>query len=531
MKNIVIILGVLLLSSCSEEFLNADIAVNRPIESFYKTPEEIEGALFDAYNVLQREQYVKPRFIFGDMASDNSLKGGSSIADYADVEEIVEFRPLASNGVVNDLWVNAYASITKANVIIDKITNGTNFENNQNLKEWYLAEAKFLRAFGYWYVVRVFGEAPLLTEGITDYTEIDPKKLVKKPTAEIWALIEQDLTDAIAHLPTKSTLAEKNGLGRATKGAAQAMLANGLMFQNKYNEAVVVLKDLIDSGEYSLLNDFGALWRPEGEFGSENIFEINYLASDSGWGEDCEGSIRNVYQMSRDDWGWGFNQPTQDLVNAFETGDPRIIYTINWPGDEYQEGIPQKNSQNNVYGYSSRKAFLLPTERPGSASCGGQNEVIFRLGDIYLLYAEALVKSGGNSATALSYVNKVRERANTTPKTDPERLVQAYTVSPNVLPMLTYSTDDQLFRDILHERRVELAMEGHRWWDLIRNSDTDYVAEYYQKWGIEKGYADDGDLKGRFYKEWISKVNKPVWPIPQSEIDASQGNLKQTDGY
>lgn len=100
MKKIIIMLGVLFLASCSEDFLDAEIPVDRPIESFYKTPEEIKGAMFDAYNVLQREQYVKPRFIFGDIVSDNSLKGGSSVADYSDIEEMVEFRPLATNGVI-----------------------------------------------------------------------------------------------------------------------------------------------------------------------------------------------------------------------------------------------------------------------------------------------------------------------------------------------------------------------------------------------------------------------------------------------
>ncbi len=535
-KIICICLGMMVASACSDQFLDADIAVNRDIASFYQTPNQINGALIDNYNVLQNEMFALSRFVFGDIASDDALKGGESIGDWGDMEQIAEFRPLATNAFVSNLWTNAYRGITKSNIILQKINDVANFGGDMALKNRYIAEAKFLRAFNYYYIAMTFGDAPILTEAITDFADIDATKLERKPVAEIWALIESDLIEAIPNLATKGQLTESNELGRATKGAGQALLSYALMFQRKFDEAVPVLQDLVEKGGYSLLSDYGAIFRPEGEFSSENIFEINFIFSNSGWGDDCEGSIRYVYQMSRDDWGWGFNQPTQDLFDAFEPGDPRLVYTINMPNDEYEAGVLQKNSQNNPYGYHSRKAFQLPSERPASASCGGQNEVIFRLADMYLLYAEALVQAstGKDVNKAMTYVNEVRKRANGTPKVDPERVVQAYAVAAVSLPMIAYTSDAQLLQDIWHERRVELGMEQHRWWDLVRQERTDIMEAYYQNWGIQQGYADKGDLKGKFYTDWITKLGKsvyPVFPVPQGEIDASQGNLEQTVGY
>lgn len=540
MKNILYLLlsGLLITTSCSEDFLKEDIAVNREIDSFYKTPGEINGALIDAYNVLQREPYANARWAYGDVASTDAIKGGESNGDFADLEQIVEDRPLATNSLVKGLWTSAFSGITKANIIIDKIDKVAEFgtdDASQKLKQRYRAEAQFLRAFNYWYIAMAYGDAPLLTSGITDFSEIDPKLLERKPVEEVWTLVEKDLKEAIPNLATQSELATNNELGRASKGAAQALLAKALMFQRKYDEAVPVLKDLVENGGYSLVSDYGALFRPEGEFSSENIFEVNFITQGSGWGEDCEGSIRYVYQMSRDDWGWGFNQPTQDLANEFETGDPRIIYTLNWPKDQYVAGVEQKNSQNNPYGYHSRKVFQLPAERPASQSCAGQNEVVFRLADMYLLYAEALLQSSAKDVnTALAYVNKVRERANNTPKFDPERVFQYYNVANTELSMRTYTTDEQLLNHIWHERRVELAMEGIRWWDMVRQGRTDLLDEYYQNWGIKKGFAEKGDLTGKFYTQWLNQLGRteyPVYPVPQSEVDASQGYLKQTQGY
>lgn len=536
MKKITFLLLIVLTitASCSEDFLDQDIAVKREIDAFYNTPEDIYSALMDDYSVLQKDALTNDRWIFGDVASDDALKGGESAGNRPDVEQIVQNRPLANNSEVRTLWVQSYNGIAKSNIILEKIEE-VDFGENQELKDVYRSEALFLRAFNYWFIARAFGDAPLITSAVTDFADIDPELLQRQPVEEIWALIEQDLQEAIPNLLTKSELAGDNQLGRATKGAAQALLGKTYMFQKKYEEAVPVLRELVRSEEYHLVSDFGTLFRPEGEFSSENIFEINFINMNSGWGDDCEGSPRAVFQMSRGDWGYGFNQPTQDLVNEFEEGDPRLIYTVNWPEDQYEEGVPQDNSQNNPYGYSSRKVYLLPSERPADVFCAGQNEIIFRLADIYLLYAEALVRSSTHDVnTALEYLNRVRERANNTSKIDPERVYQAYDVADNELPMREYSTDEQLIEDIWHERRVELGMEGIRWWDLVRQGRTYLLDEYYQEWSVERGYENAGDLIGKFYTQWINQIGReeyPVFPVPQSEIDASQGNLEQTAGY
>ncbi|RCH56316.1 hypothetical protein DJ568_00175 [Mucilaginibacter hurinus] len=533
-----ILAGFLLTAGCSKSFLDQEISAKREVKNFYKTPEHIYSALMDNYSALQNDGLTNARWVFGDIGSDDALKGGESVGDAPEFEQILENRPQATNGTVRDLWVGSYNGIAKANIILSKI-DGVPFPTDdagQKLKKRYRAEALFLRAFNYWYIAMAFGDAPLLTNAVIDFADIDPKKLARKPVADIWKLVETDLAEAIPNLPSKAQLSADKQLGRATKGAGQALLAKALMFQRKYNEAVPVLKALIeDAGEYSLLNDYGRIFRSEGEFSTENIFEINFINQASGWGDDCEGSPRVVFQMSRGDWGFGFNQPTQDLADEFEPGDPRIIYTINWPQDEFKAGVPQKNDQFNPYGYSNRKIYTIESERTSDVFCSGKNEIIFRLADMYLLYAEALTQSSSADYTkAVNYVNLVRTRANQTPKVDPQRAVQQHTVEPVALPMRIFTSKEKLLQDIYHERRVELAMEEIRLWDLIRQNRTSLLAEYYKEWGVTKGFESKGDLKGKFYTQWISQLGKadyPVFPVPQSEIDASQGNLTQTNGY
>ncbi|RVT97320.1 RagB/SusD family nutrient uptake outer membrane protein [Mucilaginibacter limnophilus] len=538
-KSLYFVIAALLASGgCSKSFLDQENSSKRQVENFYKTPDHIYSALMDNYSALQNDGLTNARWVFGDIGSDDALKGGESVGDAPEFEQILENRPQSTNGTVRDLWVGSYTGIAKANIILSKI-DGVPFptdEAGQKLKNQYRAEAQFLRAFNYWYIAMAFGDAPLLTNSVIDFADINPKNLVRKPVADIWKQVETDLNEAIPNLPTRSELASGKQLGRASKGAGQALLAKALMFQRKYDEAVPVLKALVeDNGEYSLVNDYGKLFRLEGEFSTENIFEINFINQASGWGDDCEGSPRVVFQMSRGDWGFGFNQPTQDLVNEFEPGDPRIIYTINWPKDEFKAGVPQKNDQFNPYGYSNRKIYTIESERTSDVFCSGKNETIFRLADMYLLYAEALTQSSAaNFTKALFYVNEVRKRANQTPKVDPQRAVQFHTVENVELPMRTFTTKDQLLKDIWHERRVELAMEEIRWWDLVRQGRTNLLKEYYQKWSVAGGFEAKGDLKGKFYTQWIGQLGKTdylVFPVPQSEIDASQGNLTQTSGY
>ncbi|MFI2743680.1 RagB/SusD family nutrient uptake outer membrane protein [Zhouia sp. PK063] len=534
MKRILYIpLFLTLFVSCTDSFLDQEIPVKQEINAFYKTPNDINGALMDAYSSLQNDALANARWVFGDVATDDALKGGESAGDGADFEQIAECRPLANNSAVTDLWVQSYSGITKTNVILDKI-DGIDFSSDNNLKNQYKAEALFIRAFHYYYIAMAFGDAPILTKGITDFSDIDPKLLQRKPVSSIWNLIETDLQEAINYLPLKSQLIEQNQLGRASKTAGKALLAKVYMFQRKYNEAVPILKEIVENSNYQLLSDYGMLVRLEGEFSSENIFEINFINQSSGWGDDSEGSSRVVYQLSRDDWGYGFNQPTQDLVNEFEIGDPRVIYTVNWGGDEYENGVQQGNKQYNPYGYSNRKIFLTATQRPADVFSAGKNEVIFRLADFYLLYAEALVESSGDVNEALYYLNLVRQRANQTAKKDPERVVQVHKVANADLPMRIFTTKEQLLQDIYHERRVELGMEGIRWWDLVRQNRTNVLTNYYKKWAVEKGNEAKGDLTGKFYQQWVAQIGKSdylVFPVPQTEIDASQGYLEQTIGY
>ncbi|MEZ2440922.1 RagB/SusD family nutrient uptake outer membrane protein [Chitinophaga sp. RCC_12] len=532
--------AALLLGSCSKDFIKGDVPAKTDVNQFYSNAKEVNMGLMDAYDAFQEEESQLARFVYGDMASDDALKGGETIGDGPDMEALVECRPLSTNDWSYKLWTQCYKAVTKANILVESIDTKADFKGDETTKNRYRAEAQFLRALGYYYLAMAYGDVPLFTNGVTNYTQVDPKMMIRKPVADVWAQVEKDLKEAIPALYTKQTIPSSE-LGRATKGAAQAILAKSLMFQKKYDAAVPVLSDLVKNGGYQLAPTFNSLWRPgTGDFNAENIFEINYTNTWN-WSSDGEGAIRNVYESSRNTWGWGFNQPTQDLANEFEAGDPRIIYTLTYSKDIFQaktpaEQVEEKNSINNVYQYHSYKVMMLQAERDGMTTGGaGMNEKIVRLADMYLLYAEALVRSTAakDVNTAVFYLNEIRKRANNTPKADPVRVKQQFTVAANTLPMRVYTSDVQLLKDIAHERRVELGMEGVRLWDLIRTDNTVALDAYYKKWGAN-GYEARGDLKGKFYGTWISKFaggKYPTFPIPQKEIDLSQGNLKQTSGY
>ncbi|PVX52325.1 putative outer membrane starch-binding protein [Balneicella halophila] len=481
---ILILIGFLIAGfSCSDDFLEKSPKGEESADQFYKTKRGIDAQIIAAYSELKNYRYASNRFFLGDVASDDATKG-SEPGDFVTAKEIEEFRATASNFQFGTWWwTRIYRGIFYANVAIsniDELEDVTESEKNQ-----LLAEARFLRAYYYSELVRSYGGVPLRTA---------PDQPIDQPRAsaeEVYNLIEEDYSFAIQNLPEKSQYPAED-MGRATKGAAQALLGKVYLYQEKWQQAKEAFQKVINSGEYSLDPSYSSMFTVAGENGVESIFEIQFFESESEadtWRNG--GNFTTVFIMPRNIWGWGIMQPTQALYDAYESGDPRREATIILRG-EVIEGEVQEGSDDQT-GLYSRKDFLPPSERPVlNVKNSPLNEIIIRLADVYLMYAEAAYHLG-DETTAKMYVNMVRERARNGDNT--------------ILPDVTAS-GTALLDAIYHERRVELGLEHHRYWDVIRTGR-----------GQELLHPN------------FTPGKHELFPIPQSEIDASKGVLTQNPGY
>lgn len=478
-------------------------------ENFYTNPPELLQALTAAYNTVGFYDFEVSLLAFGDIMTDDALKGGSNDNDNRAMHDLSYFFALSSNSMCLSLWQTCYKAIYKCNLVIEKAPNVES--QNPELVKRIVAEAKFLRGIYYFHLASTFGGLPLVT------TSLRPSELSlsRSSADETWNLIEKDFSDAANNLPKKSGYSATD-IGRATSGAANAMLAKTYLMRQKYSEAEAVLKKVVDSGEYALVPDFGKIWTKAFENSSESVFEIQHLATKSGWA-DTEGTVINIHTMSRNNGGWGFQVPTEDLRQEFEPGDPRRIYTFTQTGDIFGGNDIINNAQSRS-GYHNRKTHLGKNEQNWHwGSDQPYNIRYLRYADVLLLYAEVL-NENNKPQEALIYLNMVRDRARATNPLDPRRIFQIEQITVD-LPVVTTSDKNELRQKIWKERRVELACEYHRRVDLIRQKRYGIVMrEFANKWNTDKG---------RFFKDEIHYL----CPIPQQEIDRSNLSIIQNPGY
>lgn len=599
------LLLVVLVLGCEDSILDKDPQGELTSGNFFETEDHAVEATNATYN-MGREWQVH---VFGwlgmtDVASDDAVKG-SIPGDSDFIGDIDMFEHDATNIAFQDVWSGYYQGVYRANLAIENIPD---IDMDEELRSRLVAENRFLRAYYYFFLARAYGDVPLITEAL----EPDEYNQERDDVADVYDQVIDDLTEAAENLPAKSEYSSDD-LGRATSGAANALLAKVHLFRENYEDAEVAAREVIDSNEYSLYDDYETLFLDEGENSSESIFEIQATSLETGEGGSQFNQVQGV--RGTPNLGWGFNSPSMDLKEAYEPGDPRHNATVLHVWEILPDGSDEVQDNPNMSDERyNQKAFVSPNP-PGGQGEGPGNIRRIRYADVLLIAAEAAYHNGDES-NARDWLNDVRERARhdreatvgVTPEDLPSTLADALDISDDH-PMLRWvdengpadeedlrmlewdlfdgdsqvlvenidliesvdgvevnsrdeywsemesktpgetvdleiqrltqtesggdvdtNTDeftvtietDELLPDvsasgqdlldaIWAERRVELAMEQHRFFDLVRQGRAGEVLR------------DQG-------KNFEDGTNE-IYPIPQSEIDVSEGLLDQNPGY
>lgn len=484
-----IVVFTVVFAGCSD-FLSINPQSELTQEAFPTTQADALQATNAVYSTLRNWHYHSGGFPILDIMSDDAHKGSNPDDASNTVGPYDTFTHSPTQDGLDRWWNALYQGILRANVVLEKVPL---IEMDETLKNRYLAEASFLRALYYFDLVRAFGGVPMVT------TIEPPLKLERSSADEIYALIEHDLEFAISNLPLKSAYPAED-LGRATKGAAQSLLAKVHLFQQDFTAAEPLLLEVITSGEYGLEPNFIDANGVNGEHGIESVFEIGAVATDGSGGGNQYANTQGV--RGTPNRGWGFNRPSIDLRNAFESGDPREQGTIIELGDVIDgitilgDGTTPDQTTDEGGNVIEIESYNRKVWYPGSSTSTqfGHNRRLIRYADVLLMAAEVL-NENDKPGQALVYLNQVRARARGG--------------NAGILPDIT-TTDKAELRDaIMHERRVELALEGHRFWDLVR---TGRAADVLGPLGFVEGKHE-------------------LLPIPQSEIDLSQGSLEQNPNW
>jgi tetratricopeptide (TPR) repeat protein len=470
-------------SSCSD-FLEQNPQTDLSENDFYKTADNILSAVNGVYSSLQEGDIYGNWYVFGEIPSDNTrnqLSGSVTTQN-----EFDQFYIDTQNSMIANFWKAAYKVINRTNTVLGRIDG---IEINTELANRYKLECKFIRALMYFNLVRVYGDVPLVLKEISISESYD---ILREPKENVYNQIIADLKEA-QDLPVSYSTAED---GRATQGAAKALLANVYMTLHKYAEAETILAEIINSGRYSLLeNTPGSLnidgyknvFSPVNHNSKEGIFEIQFLKGGYGEGSNYannfapENSGTNVVAVG----GTGGNNiPEMDIYNAYEEGDLRRDFSMSLG---YYD-----NRKNNEWVESRYVCKFMDV--PYQNNDASNNYPVIRYADVILMYAEAL-NQNGKTAEACKYLNMTRRRGFGYQTTETS-------------PVDLQTTDKAQFALMVEqERRVELAFENHRWFDLIRTGRAVEVMR-------SKGFS-------------LNETNL-ICPIPQKQIDVNP-KLTQND--
>ncbi|TDB67899.1 RagB/SusD family nutrient uptake outer membrane protein [Arundinibacter roseus] len=492
MKKIASILLICLMTSCSNDFLELYPEDSLNEGNFYKS--EVEFILLANGCYLPMRDYEKNQhWVLAELSSDNGTQQNNIRTGEASRGVIDQFILGSDNAAYRDFWNLSYRGITRCNKLLSELDReGVTF-SKQSYKDRCAGEARFLRALYYFNLVRQFGGVPLVDKPITSQEAVNIQRATED---EIYALIIKDLQEAVTHFSKASDVEEA---GRANQWAAQGMLGKVYLTRKQFTEAQQALSAVISAGKYQLLPSYADLFDPSKKDYKETIFAIQYSESSAEVANQfiflfaphtSGGAVTKRPNINIVGAGW--NQPTDDLINAFEPGDTRKDVAIG-----YWTGLDWDNQVRPIpYCAKYKPPLTAPDNR------AGDNLPVLRYADVLLMYAEVLNEQG-KASEALPYVQLVRNRAGLT--------------SP-----LSGLSKTELQDLIANERRVELCFENHRWYDLKRTGKAiEVMTAHGQREIAKKPYLYDG--------AYTLTPNKLLAPIPNNEILVNK--LTQNPGY
>ena len=498
---LLILTAFLAIESCN----NLDLEpLDRVTENtFYKTKADFDGAIFASYASIQK---------FWGLSTETLGERGEFWKVSLATTDDVAADEVTSDGISRNLdnllfdpfevpfqaiYSMVYEGIYRANLVLEKLEDENELAEDE--KAVLAGEAKFLRAWFHFQALKMWGTPPVATKV---NRELGNLALPNATQEELYAQILTDLVDANSALPE---VWDGGNTGRATAWAAQSYIGKVNVWKEDYLAAITAFEDVIQNGPYQLLDNYGDVFAYDNENNAESIFEVQFggpFADDNLWVFDdihseafkgTQGIARtNVLDAGNGAPGGknGWLAPTQDLVDAYEPGDVRLPVTIYQEGDMYYttnpyEGIaydPTWSSTGLTFAKYRGERNVVPANHAPHGQADFNNERWFRFAELKLLYAEALIEVG-READALTQVNDIRDRAGLAPASGDATAA------------------------LRQEKRVELALEPHRWFDITR-------------WGIGAQLFAD---------RWDERLN--LFPFPQSEIDRSRGLLEQNPGY
>lgn len=485
------VITILLVSPGCNKFLQKDLQGELTQQSFPTSASDALLATNASYEILRDWYYNSGGYPILDIMTDDARKGSNPNDQLNTVGPYDTFTFTATQDGLDRWWNTLYVGVKRANVVIQFVPA---IQMDEALKTRYVAEARFIRGLLYFDFMRAWGGVPLVT------TVNPPQHLARASKADVYALVLSDLQFAADNLPLRSEYTAAN-LGRATKGAAQALLARVYLFMNDYANAEKYALEVINSNQYGLEPVYTDANGVNGNNGVESVFEVGAIQVENTEGGGAQyGNVQGV--RGTPNRGWGFNRPSVDFRNSFETGDPRYRGTVINLGDTL-DGVVilgdgptpdiTKDAQGNIIEIEcyNRKVWV-----PGNnvTTQWGFSRRLIRYADVLLMASEAL-NQNNKPADALTYLNMVRARARQG--------------NNSILPDITTTVKTELVDMIANERRHELGLEGWRFWDLIRTGKAGAVL------------GPLGFVVGK----------NELLPVPQSEIDISQGTLLQNPNY
>jgi tetratricopeptide (TPR) repeat protein len=474
------------LGSCHDELLNPVPESITTTANAFNLAKDVDLAVLGIYNRLQSR--IPTDYELMEIPSDNMF--GEYFATAPGMSEINTLDVSPENDKLNSFWKITYNGIFRANTVLANIDKPAEYAAGQ--KEQYIGEAKFLRALFYFDLVRVFGGVPR----VTSIVSIDESREIPRATeTEIYNLIEEDLKDAIAKLPPEMDR------GRASKAAAIALLGKVYIYLEEYNKARTHLEQLFSEFNYSLVANYEDLFEEATEDNSEAIFSVTYVGGTNGHGLTYSLAPHGgIYQVINN--GSRVGRPTWDLQKAFDRDDSRFYTTIT---EEQLSWASEADDDPIWYPYFSK--WIIAAEISNSS---GLDIPLLRLGDMILLYAEALYFTN-EPELALEQINLIRERA--------------FGDDTHNYTMADIPTEQDFMDKLLLERRLELAVENNRWFDLVRTGRfISKLTVLEGEYNPSTGNAVMIDLNAQPFMKHF--------PIPYEQIQlAAPGIVKQNEGY